>query len=40
MQLSYEVRLRVLVLSSLEKRKFWGDLIVTNQYFKEAYRQR
>ena len=36
---SYEERLREMVLFSLEKRRFWGDLTVAFQYLKGAYTQ-
>lgn len=32
--LSYKNRLRELRLVRLEKRRFWGDLVVVFQYFK------
>ena len=37
--LSYGERWRKLGLFSLEKKRFWGDLIVVFQYLKGAYKQ-
>ena len=34
--LSYEERLREVVSFSLERRRFWGDLLVAFQYLKGA----
>lgn len=37
--LSYKIRLRELVLLSLEKRRFWTDLIASLQYLKRTSRK-
>ena len=37
--LSYGDRLRKLGVVSMEKRRLWGDLTVTFQYLKGAYKQ-